>query len=316
MKKSLLLIALLSGICYARPHKPMFGSTYISQRSPVSKGIVGAWLAYPGKTVFDLSGNNNHGTFNQSAAAVDHTLFGEAWWCPGNVNGLDRITIADSNAYSGLDLITLSFWVNMPTLAGAGDYEMMVGKANWADNREFRFRGENNAFVTWQISNDGADPGAAEATYALSNFSTNTWYHLVGTYDGTTLAMYVDGFLVDTTAGETGGLKDGTAALCFGSSSNGDGDDDDNFVGYIDHVVIWDRALSATEVKIVHDNPFCIYGQGLEWLPVATEAPASGGGQVIVVSSLPYIFPLIVLSMLIGAFKIVEVSDDKSKRVS
>ncbi len=76
----------------------------------------------------------------------------------------------------------------------------------------------------------------------------NTWYHLVATYDGSSVKFYVNGQfqnsadksdLIDTS---TGNLYIGDYGGSLGSSAY-------NFKGIIDEVRIYNRALSEEEIK-------------------------------------------------------------------
>ena len=82
--------------------------------------------------------------------------------------------------------------------------------------------------------------------YFLSNIilNTNTWYHVVGTYNGSSLSTYINGNI-------TTGTLIGTvpSSLYTGSSQIRVGDDGGNyFLGNIAASRIYNRALSSSEV--------------------------------------------------------------------
>lgn len=92
--------------------------------------------------------------------------------------------------------------------------------------------------------------GSAKSV-AMTSTPVNTWYHVVGTYDmdlstDESLKLYVDGELVDTNLDTGGILVNGVNDLYMGvhyqTKTNG-------FNGQIDDVKIYNRALSASEVK-------------------------------------------------------------------
>ncbi len=68
---------------------------------------------------------------------------------------------------------------------------------------------------------------------------TQRWTSLAATYNGTNLTLYVDG---ETVKSATYALNTAPGMLCMG----------EKLVGAISDVRIWDRALSADEVKSVH----------------------------------------------------------------
>src|SRR5262249_32015422 len=112
----------------------------------------------------------------------------------------------------------------------------------------------------------GTDDGA---TYVLSSSSVppNTWTHVAGTYDGSTLRMYVNGEL----AGEglyANGVFPGQNDMGIGGAIGGTDPGDyvvDAFPGKIDEPAIYNRALSASEILGIYNagvagkqNPNCV----------------------------------------------------------
>ncbi len=97
-----------------------------------------------------------------------------------------------------------------------------------------------------------------------TNIPLNTWVHLVGTYDGTNIRIYVDGVLQGTTSAP-GITFPGQAVgnpIVFGAELEGA-----NYQGYLDgHIseaAIWSRALNQAEITT---------------LQAGTLPPPSGGG--------------------------------------
>ncbi|MEA2748180.1 MAG: hypothetical protein QOI41_2323 [Myxococcales bacterium] len=77
----------------------------------------------------------------------------------------------------------------------------------------------------------------------------NAFAHLVATYDGATLRMYVDG-KADTKAvvGDSASMNDVVAHAFIGSTGTGN-----FFNGTIDEVAIYDKALTPAQVQAHHD---------------------------------------------------------------
>jgi hypothetical protein len=74
----------------------------------------------------------------------------------------------------------------------------------------------------------------------------NVWTHLAGTFDGSTYQFYINGTLAGTAAGtlgpvNTASLRIGTSGICG------------RFVGFIDEVELFDRALSQPEIQSIVD---------------------------------------------------------------
>lgn len=105
---------------------------------------------------------------------------------------------------------------------------------------------------------------ARDYTPATTN-AINTWFHVVLTYNGTTLRLYKNGS--ELGSGATLALNTATSTdMVLGEQSGGfAGDGPLN--GYLDEVVWWDRALSAAEVTELYNS-----GSGLSY------ADITGGG--------------------------------------
>ena len=77
-----------------------------------------------------------------------------------------------------------------------------------------------------------------------------TWYFIVGTYDGSTIALYVDGEPIDSKPA-TGAMKDYGKTVRVGRFSGL------NYYlpGTIDEVRIYDRALTPDEITWLYEHP-------------------------------------------------------------
>jgi hypothetical protein len=78
----------------------------------------------------------------------------------------------------------------------------------------------------------------------------NTWTHLAGTFDGTTLRLYVNGTEVGTRA-VAGPMATSTGVLRMG----GNGIWGEFFAGRIDEVRVYNRALSVAEIQTDMNTP-------------------------------------------------------------
>ncbi len=89
---------------------------------------------------------------------------------------------------------------------------------------------------------------------AISNtvLQEDVWYHVAGTYDGSTARIYVNGLLENSV--ETAGplLSSSGGAMKIGQEGAA-GDDPEFFNGLIDEVELFNRALSADEIASIYD---------------------------------------------------------------
>ena len=87
-----------------------------------------------------------------------------------------------------------------------------------------------------------------------NSLSINNWYHVVGTNDGSTSKIYVNGVLANSTsqgnpAGPTGNLKIGRHSTITETDNT-----TRRFSGNIDEVAIWSSVLTADEVAALADS--------------------------------------------------------------
>jgi len=100
------------------------------------------------------------------------------------------------------------------------------------------------------ISGDGTARAIRDSQTPLE---PNTWYLVAGVYDAAahTMAVYVNGTL------DNGALQGLVPAAIYDTSTDAaigrNGNPADYFDGLIDEVVIFDRALSAAEIRAIYD---------------------------------------------------------------
>ncbi len=86
--------------------------------------------------------------------------------------------------------------------------------------------------------------GGDRQLYSTSSLSTNQWHHIVGTYDGSYMRLYVDGKLNNSLA-VSGNVVASTVDSVVGAESASAY----FFNGTIDELVVYNRSLSADEVR-------------------------------------------------------------------
>jgi len=87
---------------------------------------------------------------------------------------------------------------------------------------------------------------------AASSIVTGTWQFVGGTWDGNSIIMYVNGVASGTPTSRSGtGLASSTSIIRIGQRVDSPGNDRD-WEGNIAHCAVWDRALSAAEIKALY----------------------------------------------------------------
>jgi len=82
-------------------------------------------------------------------------------------------------------------------------------------------------------------------------FNDGAWHHVAVTYNGLSPKLYADGVLVNTTSASAS-MVGSTFTSSIGSRYT---KDSLFFNGSIDEVMIFNRALSASEIRLLYENP-------------------------------------------------------------
>jgi hypothetical protein len=177
---------------------------------------------------------------------------------PGQVGGAfsfdgdnDYVNVASNPVFDLTDALTMEAWIFLTTL-------------KW-DQKILSY------YLPYEMGvfNDKLElVGQADTTHREAPggtvLLTNTWYHVVTTWDGETITSYVNGAL-DRSVAYSGPLDTGTNNFSIGRASNGG----INFDGLIDEAALYARALTAGEVEEHYQNgllhqEFCIFIDGFE----------------------------------------------------
>jgi len=218
-------------------------------KSVSNKGLVGFWTM-DSTSVYDMSGNGNNLTATGSAAAVAG-IKGNAIDFPAS--NFQQYYCTDGNCGADLDYqgngFTVSAWVKPDNLVTT--YHVIAHKAYYnstTDNGGYALQAGNNAGGTTYSLVLMNSTGVANSTtfYSTTTEKTSQWQHVVGTYDGRLAKIYINGSLESASA-YSGGIKNVNEKFGIG----GDGQRGlYTFDGKIDHVKVWQRALTDKEVEI------------------------------------------------------------------
>jgi hypothetical protein len=197
---------------------------------PPLSGLVGWWIGDGATT--ELVGGNN-GTLENGAT------YGTGWVRNAfSVDGInDRVRTGDMSLDN---TFSVTAWVNSAAV-NQGAYHRIV---------------ETSYFSQFYVGTDGLGAGykfivkTPSAPFGLVNggkISPGNWQLVVGTYDGTTGTLYVDGRAVAAGAFAAPGVV--TLPVNIGAYFGGG----TGWNGRIDEVQIHNRALSAAEVRAIYE---------------------------------------------------------------
>ncbi|HZT60235.1 MAG TPA: LamG-like jellyroll fold domain-containing protein [Pyrinomonadaceae bacterium] len=203
--------------------------------TPPPGGMV-AWYPAEGNANDIIGGNN--GTL-QNGATFATGIVGQAF----SFDGVDDdVTAPNTAAIDPTTTASVEAWVNLnqlPSAAGHTMHVMSVGN-NAASN--FDLTVETTNHFRFLIGSTGT-------VDSVTSVQTNTWYHVVATWDSTAaMKIYVNGVLENTNATAQTRTANGAPLLIGNFPAAGT-----PFNGLIDELSIYNRVLTATEVKNIYD---------------------------------------------------------------
>ena len=178
------------------------------------------------------------GTCESSRTAVQVNIIASAL----NFDGINDKVILGNTINSLLDItntITVEAWVKPENATFNG---VIIGNY-YSNNNEMQFllRRDFDHYSFWVDDETGFQPVNSGANTVV----LNTWQHIAGVWDGSSLYIYIDGVLAGTSAGISGSS--------LASTSNdvviGNNNYPEPFAGNIDEVRIWNRAVNACEIQ-------------------------------------------------------------------
>ncbi|MEO2005860.1 MAG: LamG domain-containing protein [Candidatus Poribacteria bacterium] len=210
----------------------------------VTDGLVGYWSldasTISGDTVQDVWGDSD-GVINGALESATGRVGGAL-----EFDGVSEIEIDGTDALNlnGLDSFSVVAWANAASDApveGAvpglccGSIVAQRDVNGWALRYDAREVGTEYEFIV----NTGSWQG--DGAFGAPQFPAGEWHHLAGVLDAGTMAIYLDGALLMELP-DAGALSSEGSELDIGHAGDG------GFVGLIDEVGVYNRALSADEV--------------------------------------------------------------------
>lgn len=188
--------------------------------------------------IADTSGNSRTATASGSINYLTPGIYGTSIYFPGDGAHLE----VASNALFDLETeMTLEAWFYLnqsPT--SFGDDMYMISRY---DSTGFSLVADSNAgsdYVGFYLGN-----GSLTKLLSSTTLSAQTWYHVVATYNGSNMSIYLDGKLDNSLA--TGDVYTSEAVDVYIGSQNDFGEFP--YYGLMDEVAIYSTALSAQETK-------------------------------------------------------------------
>src|SRR5262249_37735841 len=150
----------------------------------------------------DASGNGNNGTIvGLTDGTMEHVAgrFGGALHFEDHLpdgtvlmtgdSRLPVVTVLDSPSLNPTDAITLEAWINADTWGGTTSNNHRILQKGINDN-QYRLTDEGGVMKFDLFINGSLRTVQADLP------STGVWHHVVGTYDGSMMKLYIDGVVM------------------------------------------------------------------------------------------------------------------------
>jgi len=217
-------------------------------------GIVGHWTfdAVTDTTTADDSGNNRDGTLSAVQGGslpelISHGISGNAL----RFNGSNYVRLTNT---SGLEFLNGGFsiaaWVRYN--GGGNEYFIFSKHSGFWQNGYFLSIGYWWNYL--EYANRANFYFNEDSTRVLSPvcpaYNDGRWHFVVGTNDGQTGTLYVDGIAVGSNSGRP--VQANGVEMLVGGVFTNQGTFVSGFVGDIDEVAVYDYALSPTEIGAIY----------------------------------------------------------------
>lgn len=202
----------------------------------LDRGIVGRWTFDEGKgsVAHDVSGRSNHGTVMGGAKRTEGRIGGAL-----ELDGTDDyVSIPNESSFDIAGDITVSAWIRVESFTE--EWQAIVTKGD----RAWRLHRANDTESVGFACSDLSRSQVGDL-YGKKVVADGQWHHVAGVLKGTKSSIYVDGEL-DASMASSPAISVNDYSVLIGANAQVAGR---LFRGLIDDVRIYDRALSADELR-------------------------------------------------------------------
>jgi hypothetical protein len=208
----------------------------------ITEGLV-AWYPLNGNAL-DMSPYANDGVV--TGATITQ---GQEQLCYSFDGTDDYIDLGNPGNLVLYDGGTVSAWVNLDTFNGTSWSSVIVGKggSGWSNHHYILFKESGTSHMLFSVS-DGTNYLATGGP-STPDLTLGTWNHIVATWNSTTKCIYLNGVLGESVSSTIMPIAS-SDKVCIGKT----GTNGYYLDGKIQDVRIYNRALSAEEVKILYET--------------------------------------------------------------
>jgi hypothetical protein len=237
--------------------KTLFGKVRIGTAAITSLTVfIGGVYMEPAVTnglvlYFPFDGNENGTVRDRSRKKNDGIVNGAKWTSRGKIGGAYEfdgqescITVSNVEPFNTLTAMTVSAWAYVNKVPS--DFAGVVSRRTPGD---VWWIGIKSGFGV-EVNIGGSKNGKSRTT-GFGTIETQKWYHVTFTYQQKqTRKIYIDGQIADSLNIKSSLPRDPSTPVRIGRGFGAA----ETLDGIIDEVMIFDRALSAEEVKQLYDS--------------------------------------------------------------
>jgi prepilin-type N-terminal cleavage/methylation domain-containing protein len=215
------------------------------------QGLVGYWPMNEGggTTVYDKSGNGNNGVNTGATYTAGKVGTYALQFYGGTNNGgsASYITLSSSTIFDP-SVFTISAWINTSNINSQYNYIYSNARdcCGTYNGINFAANGGNVGLAIWYGS------GSPASVWTSGGISSSTWTFVTGTYDGTTIKVYINGVLSASGAYSGGVGSPASYGTVLGALANGPPLYD--WTGSLNDLRLYNRALSASEIQAMYNG--------------------------------------------------------------
>lgn len=226
----------------AYPAPPMKHGLGFRRDLPLARGVV---HAYP---LWERTGKQIHNLANGYTASLIGTTDVPQWepTTRGIAPHFQQVE-SGTNGYildvpKGLTDFSFSIWVTVDSTLALSDSGQAITLWNGAYQYSIAARG------SLQVT-------CGSSAYNYNPVTPNAWYHFVLTRQNNVCTLYVNGVPFGGTVTDSTLMSNLTSITLGNVYSSGF----DEWVGFIQNYLLWDRALTASEAQDLYNNPWRLY---------------------------------------------------------
>ena len=188
--------------------------------------------------IFDYSPPGNNGT-NNNATFTTQTIKGNGAFVFNGTN--NSINLPSIPALTG-ENVTVSSWIYWNE--GTDSSDTIISQSN-----------DTLGYCLYVNSTNSIPMFRLDTTSVVATGSIGEgWHNIIGTHDPTTLRIYIDGVLSNSTS-KSGSGSDRFAFIGFDNISS-------YFNGTLDEIAVWNRTLTGDEIFHIYDQHFGVVIDG------------------------------------------------------